>query len=676
MKAVTVAACLGLAGYAVARAVLVPLTYDEAASYLRYISQDFLSVFNFEVATNHFLNTLPTKLAAAVAGDSELVLRLPSLMGYAVYLYFSILIVREIPQRTIAIAGFVLLQFNPYLLDYFALSRGYGMSLGLLMGASYFLLRFASQRQTGTAGSREITRALMFGCGAVLASFSLLDAYLGIVAVVLVLSVGAATVPGFQAPGRPGFLRIVSLPVTIAVFTFLVLSQDHRLTHRLYEPVTITFIGLDQAELDAVRVSRMNLRRRPESITRQPGVSIWRVEPAVAVRGLRLDLPLAAAEKIRDGRAFVETLIANRPFILRKGHNDLWAARDAGSTVMFETTAMLSLPRSRMAQYEPVMNWRGDRNHLRSVAASTARVMAILGALAIVLACIGWLLRRARIVTAEAWRPLMTGVLWLAGLAGTPLYLLRRSEELYFGGVYGFVEDTIYSLIESSFYGQTYFAAQSDVVFTAAAGAVAAFVVVGWVCLRRGHRQAIAAAGSLLGVLGVAAAAVIGQHWLFDTPFLITRTALFFIPLFVLFATFLLDAMARLGRAGKTAAITIAVVSASLAAAHFAVTANVSYTLDWKHDAGTKAMIDDLARVISSEQGPGSRVVLGVEPNYSAAAAFYAQKCRTAAIELHTIPATRGIDFFYVDERNAGSLNVIKRYPVADSVLARPGPPR
>jgi hypothetical protein len=63
--------------------------------------------------------------------------------------------------------------------------------------------------------------------------------------------------------------------------------------------------------------------------------------------------------------------------------------------------------------------------------------------------------------------------------------------------------------------------------------------------------------------------------------------------------------------------------------------------------------------------------VLGVEPNYSAAAAFYAQKCRTATIEMDTIPSPRGIDFFYVDERNAGSLAVIKRYPVAGSVLAR-----
>ena len=155
MKGLTIAACLMLGGFVAARALLVPLTYDEAASYLRYISQDFLAVFNFEVATNHFLNTLPTKLVSIIAGDSELALRLPSLAGYGLYLSFSVLILRSISERPVAIAGFVLLNLNPYLLDYFALSRGYGLSLGCLMGALFFFLRFASRRVSGESGNTD-----------------------------------------------------------------------------------------------------------------------------------------------------------------------------------------------------------------------------------------------------------------------------------------------------------------------------------------------------------------------------------------------------------------------------------------------------------------------------------------------------------------------------------------
>ena len=58
MRPVTTGICLVLGAYVLARAILVPITYDEAAPYLRYISQDLFAVFSFEVATNHFLNPL------------------------------------------------------------------------------------------------------------------------------------------------------------------------------------------------------------------------------------------------------------------------------------------------------------------------------------------------------------------------------------------------------------------------------------------------------------------------------------------------------------------------------------------------------------------------------------------------------------------------------------------
>jgi hypothetical protein len=83
-------------------------------------------------------------------------------------------------------------------------------------------------------------------------------------------------------------------------------------------------------------------------------------------------------------------------------------------------------------------------------------------------------------------------------------------------------------------------------------------------------------------------------------------------------------------------------------------------------------MVEDLARVVNAERPPGSRVVLDVEPVYSADAAYYTQKCRTATIEMDTIPSPRAVDFLYVDERNAESLSVISKYPAAGSVLARP----
>ncbi len=54
------------------------------------------------------------------------------------------------------------------------------------MGAVYYLLRFVTRGLATDPGTRDLSRALAFGCGSVLAGFSLLDAFLGLVGVAFV----------------------------------------------------------------------------------------------------------------------------------------------------------------------------------------------------------------------------------------------------------------------------------------------------------------------------------------------------------------------------------------------------------------------------------------------------------------------------------------------------------
>src|SRR5262249_14095880 len=149
--------CAFFLAFAALRATRVPLTYDEAASFIRYIDTsvpsvfdtDALSIFNFEVATNHFLNTLFTKAWYLLAGGSEIVLRLPNLIGYAMFVGFSLLIFQRYVRPVVATAGFLLLNLNPYVLDFFTLSRGYGLSLGFLMGSLFYLFKFLDELREG-----------------------------------------------------------------------------------------------------------------------------------------------------------------------------------------------------------------------------------------------------------------------------------------------------------------------------------------------------------------------------------------------------------------------------------------------------------------------------------------------------------------------------------------------
>src|SRR5438034_665526 len=131
---------------------------------------------------------------------------MPDLIGYRLFLWFSFLILQRLNHRVIAFAGFLLLNLNLYVLDYFALSRGYGLSLGFLMGTLYFLFRFMTQLHAGAFSSRDLSRALILACGAVMANFALLDVYLGVFVVALVAimvfnsSTGATPAPRARDP--------------------------------------------------------------------------------------------------------------------------------------------------------------------------------------------------------------------------------------------------------------------------------------------------------------------------------------------------------------------------------------------------------------------------------------------------------------------------------------------
>jgi hypothetical protein len=285
---------------------------------------------------------------------------------------------------------------------------------------------------------------------------------------------------------------------------------------------------------------------------------------------------------------------------------------------------------------------------------------------------VGRLAVRANLLRDDQWRPLASGALWLAALAGCPLYLLRRNGELYYGGTQGLIPDTFYSVISSSFYDRTYSAAQTQIVFGIIVVTIAAFGVVLYVSDRRRKLPGVLPGVCLLAIMVIASIASVVERGLFQTPYPLGRTALFYIPLYVLFVTFFCEALAELGRAGEILATCILVLAVSCSTYHFMTNANVKYALDWWRDSGTKAMMEDLGQVVAAERPPGSRVVLGVDRGYSAVAAFYAGKNTAARINIVVVPTPS--DFVYVDDRHQSeAMNVIRRYPVAGSVLARAG---
>lgn len=187
------------------RAAMYPFTHDESLSYGIFTSQPQWGAG----PNNHLLNTLLMRACAALFGTSELSLRLPNVLALLIYLAFVLLLLERFAHPLTRLAGFVLLALNPFVLDFFAVARGYGLAMAFLMAALYFLAR-------GHEGpARWLYFVLVAGAVSVTASYAFVNAFVPLAAVVLWLLVRRGMMrQALLATAATGlFLLLVALEV-------------------------------------------------------------------------------------------------------------------------------------------------------------------------------------------------------------------------------------------------------------------------------------------------------------------------------------------------------------------------------------------------------------------------------------------------------------------------------
>lgn len=184
-----------LLAYTTFRAHFVSLTHDECGSFDIWTNFDIFSCRTnpecWTTANLHWLYVLLMKMTVGLIGGSELAIRLPALMGHVVYLLFSIKLVKwvgghlptphtSIPPYLIPLFGFVLLNVNPYLLDFHSLARGYGLAMGMMMMSLYYLARWVERGSLG-----PLLGTLGGAALAVLSNFTLLVYFACLLAVIV-----------------------------------------------------------------------------------------------------------------------------------------------------------------------------------------------------------------------------------------------------------------------------------------------------------------------------------------------------------------------------------------------------------------------------------------------------------------------------------------------------------
>lgn len=167
------AAMIALLAYSSTRAYRMSFTHDEALSFFIINGDDYLP----KTANHHILNSFLMKICASAFGNSEFSLRIPNILAHLLWMISCVLILRRLGSVTAIAAGFLMLNLNPFVLDFFSLARGYGLSLAFLAANLYCLIRWAEDRS-------RIARWLgyFWGAAAVLSNFTMLNYYLAFIA--------------------------------------------------------------------------------------------------------------------------------------------------------------------------------------------------------------------------------------------------------------------------------------------------------------------------------------------------------------------------------------------------------------------------------------------------------------------------------------------------------------
>ncbi len=165
---------LGIVAIGILQKVIkVPMTHDETATAIYYAKFSAWKIMMYPDPwpNNHILNSLLVKFCITIFGAEQWSVRLPSFISFGLYAWGAIRISTFVFGRNniMLLGGVALFAANPYLLDFFGLSRGYGMAAAMaLLSLSYMVEGCIKMN------SHKVWIAIILGALASYANFTLL----------------------------------------------------------------------------------------------------------------------------------------------------------------------------------------------------------------------------------------------------------------------------------------------------------------------------------------------------------------------------------------------------------------------------------------------------------------------------------------------------------------------
>ncbi|TSJ45543.1 glycosyltransferase family 39 protein [Fluviicola chungangensis] len=134
--------------YVLIRGFSVGITHDEALTYKIIQGDEILK----GTANHHWLNTQLSSWSTALFGAKEFALRLPNILSFALFWFFLFRISKNfLSTSATQIALLLFLCGNPFILDFFSLCRGYGLSIACVTASLFYVFRIVDLKKNSKA---------------------------------------------------------------------------------------------------------------------------------------------------------------------------------------------------------------------------------------------------------------------------------------------------------------------------------------------------------------------------------------------------------------------------------------------------------------------------------------------------------------------------------------------
>lgn len=163
-----------------AKSFYAPITHDEAITILLWSSTDVFKVWNMisnhnipADANNHIINSILTKYSENIFGFNEFSHRLPNNISFIIFALSLLLILKLFTSNLfLVLALFLIATLQIGFIDFFSLSRGYGLSFAFLTASLYQSIIFVKYEK-----SNNLILSQLLAILSVLSNFTLLNFY-------------------------------------------------------------------------------------------------------------------------------------------------------------------------------------------------------------------------------------------------------------------------------------------------------------------------------------------------------------------------------------------------------------------------------------------------------------------------------------------------------------------